>query len=633
MPNQAVAGTFNAQLTDTSQSLTVGQFVARNDTPGQVGVCLSGGGSRALSAGMGQLRALAYLQSNGRSLLSQTRSLSTVSGGSWLGVTFEFLPAATSDAQFLNDYVADQGALVPTSTPGHPPAETLDVLPAGNIGNSIEGDLFSVPALAIAGYLLYKFHHTPPNFLWQVLIGMHILQPYGLYQPGTDSLPTSYFSWDPATLAAQVTGPNPALAAETGHLVAAGAGHDQRPYLLCNSSMFVNTPATTYHYLAPAQATPFFTGIVGAPQGTDANGRAVGGGGVTSFAFSSNPTAVDAAAVSAAQQRQLSLAEIVGASSAAFAEVLENLFATWQQDPSQMFVALNQFGGRVTDLLGSRFPEFDMVAAKALQGVESVLSKIEMLVEAKADLQVLQDLIPQFQYWPVTGASAWPATKPTRFADGGNLENLGVAATLSYADVGQLISFINTDAAITSGNRGVIDAQGNEIAGTRVAVTQDLPPLFGYQPYQPGVGYIPYAGDETPVFAEGGKSCVFPPEQFAPFLRGLWAASGSGTNAAPAVFKQTLPVLDNAWFGVHGGRTVTVLWVYNSRVKAWYDLLSPQVQALLGSFTDPMAFNSFPHYPTFDTGLSATEINMLANLSAWVVADDANSQAFLDMYQ
>ncbi len=634
MSNQAVAGTFNAQLTDTSQSLTSGQFVPRDDTPGNVGVCLSGGGSRALCAGMGQLRALSWLQRNGRSLLSLTRTLSTVSGGSWLGVTFEFLPAGTTDAQYLNQYVADQGALVPTTTAGHAPSETLDVLPAGNIGNPISSDLFSVPALGIAAFLLFKFHHTPPNFLWQVLIGTHILQPYGLYQPGDDSLPTALFSWDAATLAAQVTGPNPPLAAETAHLVASGAGHDRRPYLLCNTSMFLNTPATTYQLLAPVQATPFLTGIVGAPQGTDANGLAVGGGGVTSFAFSSNPTSVAGSAVSVAQQRQLSLAEIVGASSAAYAEVLENLFTTWHQEPAQMFGAMRQFGDRVADLLGDRFPQFDRVAAKALMDIESLVGNLAMLVEAKSDLQALKDLIPQFLYWPVRGAAAAPATRPTRFADGGNLENLGLAATLAYGDIQRLISFVNTDAAIAAGNRGVIGAQGNEVAGTRVVVTQDLPPLFGYQPYQSGVGYIPYAGDDTPVFAEGSHSQVFPAEQFAALLQGLWAATGSGANSGPAVFKQILSVQDNAWFGVRGGgRDVTVLWVYNSRVGAWYDLLAPAVQTILGDFADPTSYKSFPHYPTFDTSLSPTEINLLANLSAWVVAGDGDSQPFLDMYQ
>ena len=140
MPQDSVSGSFKAQLTETSESLTVGQFVPElAQTPGNVGICLSGGGSRALSAGMGQLRALSYLQLDGQSLLSQTKAISTVSGGSWLGVTFEFLTSGTSDSAFLNDYVPDQGQLVPTAEPGHPVAEILDELPEGNIG--VDGGL------------------------------------------------------------------------------------------------------------------------------------------------------------------------------------------------------------------------------------------------------------------------------------------------------------------------------------------------------------------------------------------------------------------------------------------------------------------------------------------------------------
>ena len=634
MAATGISGNFKAKLTATTQSLTSSQFVERQDTPGNVGVCLSGGGSRALSAGMGQLRALSFLQLNGRSLLSQTRTLSTVSGGSWVGVTFEYLPAGTSDAQYLNDYVPDQGNLVPSATPGHSAAETLNVLPSGNIGNSIATDLFSVPALAVQAYLLYKFKKTPPNFLWQALIGMHILGPYGLYSPIGNGLPRSLFSWDQATLSGDVTGPNPPLAAEPARLVAAGAGHDRRPFLICNAGMFLNHQGNTYQYLAPQQFTPFMSGIVGAPDGNDANGLPAGGGGVTSFAFSSNPTAVAGSAVAADQSRQLALADIVGTSSAAFAAELENLFASWQRDPKQLFAALQQHAGDITKLFETWFPDFDP-EFEALQKVLSlgpIFADLGKLIEAKADMLALQDIIPQYQYWPVAGAAPAAATKPTRFADGGNLENLGVAATLSYTDVERLISFINTDMPLGAGNRGVIDRNGNEIPGTRVAVTQDLPPLFGYQPYVPDKGYLLYEGASNPGFKQGRNSAVFPPESFAAFLQGIWAASGSGTNATAAVFKQDLEVQDNEWFGVYDGRSVTVLWVYNNRVKQWYDLLNPQVQAILGDFADPSSFETFPNYDTLHTDLDATQINLLASLAAWVVAADANRQAFLDMY-
>ena len=71
------SGNFNTTISVTPP-ITINQFLTNPpDTPGNVGVCLSGGGSRALSAGMGQLRGLSYLN-----LLGQVKALSTVSGGS-----------------------------------------------------------------------------------------------------------------------------------------------------------------------------------------------------------------------------------------------------------------------------------------------------------------------------------------------------------------------------------------------------------------------------------------------------------------------------------------------------------------------------------------------------------------------
>src|SRR5688500_16470332 len=95
---------FSASLIDThTTALRVDRFV-QADTPGNVGVCLSGGGSRALSAGMGQLRALKFLTANGKPLLDQVKAFSTVSGGSWLGVSWAYNNSGKSEDDFLNRY-------------------------------------------------------------------------------------------------------------------------------------------------------------------------------------------------------------------------------------------------------------------------------------------------------------------------------------------------------------------------------------------------------------------------------------------------------------------------------------------------------------------------------------------------
>jgi hypothetical protein len=615
-------GSFKAGLTETAaQPLTVGRLVSLPDTPGNVGVALSGGGSRALSAGMGELRGLARLQ-----LLGKTKALSTVSGGSWLGVTFEYLTSGTADGDFLGPYV-EPGQLTP---------EGLEELPPGNIANAVDSDLFSIPALGVEAYLLYKHLKTPPDFLWQALMGLHILAPYGLYEPDPAGgmQPTSLFSWDAGTLQAQVTGPNPALAAVTAHLVAGGPDRIRRPFLICNTALFLNEPQTLIRFLAPVQATPVQAGIVGAPTGTDANGRTPGGGGVTPFAFSSNPTAVAGTDVTVSQQRQLSLTDIVGASSAAFADTLENQFAIWEQDPLQFIELLGELLKDVWDWLeGHLEGRADLSQARSFVASPPTGADFAEIAELKADLGSLKALIPQYQYWPVAGAAGEPQTNPTRFADAGSLENSGVNALLSYTDVDRILAFLNASTPMAAAPLGMFDAGGHEIPDTRVILTEDIPPLFGYQPYQSNQGYRLYAGARNPVFPQGKNSQVFEPSLLAEVIQGLWAANGAGQNLNATLYTQSLATLDNPWFGVRGGRRVTVLWVYPNRAAAWFDQLTPAVQALLAPFGDPRSLDGFPHYSTLDTDLTATQVNLLASLTSWMVADPANARAFQALFE
>jgi hypothetical protein len=101
-------------------------------------------------------------------------------------------------------------------------------------------------------------------------------------------------------------------------------------------SMFVST-GEPFRLLAPVQSTPFFTGILGAPDGVDANGRSPGGGGVTSFAFNSQPVPREGGQLQVQQHRQWSLTDSIGTSSAFFAEMLQNLMADFAQDIGDFF--------------------------------------------------------------------------------------------------------------------------------------------------------------------------------------------------------------------------------------------------------------------------------------------------------
>jgi hypothetical protein len=115
---------------------------------------------------MGQLRALNKLTANGYSLLAQAKALSTVSGGSWLGVPFIYLPpGSSSDDAYLGPWIADQSTLTPA---------VLAQLPEGNAGVPISSPLFAPKLLAVQALLLHAVLQVPSDMLWQTIIGLNI---------------------------------------------------------------------------------------------------------------------------------------------------------------------------------------------------------------------------------------------------------------------------------------------------------------------------------------------------------------------------------------------------------------------------------------------------------------------------
>src|SRR3954470_877946 len=218
---------------------------------------------RMQSAGMGQLRALRKLTVNGRSLLAQVKALSVVSGGAWLGVPYVYLPpGAASDSAYLGPWIENQAALTP---------EMLEVLPAGNAGVPISSPMFSPRLLAVQALLLHTVLQVPPDILWQTIIGLNILAEYGLFAPTLRLTPSDTFSFDAATTAAAVVDRNPALASEPIYIYAdaADATREARPFVICNSAMFLSEAGRDLQLLAPVQTTPFITGIFGTPQGEE----------------------------------------------------------------------------------------------------------------------------------------------------------------------------------------------------------------------------------------------------------------------------------------------------------------------------------------------------------------------------
>jgi hypothetical protein len=486
---------------------------------GEVGLCFSGGGSRALSAAMGQMRALRSL-----GVLDKVAFISSVSGGTWASALWVYLPSSFSEDDFLGPVVEPQDLSIRTIC--DQPSNNLGSIPPQLSIFNIVGTLLSLKA---QGY--------PADALWQGLIGTYVLQPFNLWNQNLNGFPDKYYAPDPAALNAPggILARNPTLGAGQFYLM-----ERARPGLLINSSVVSNS-AVDGSQLLPFESTPEALGVRSFFPSVGANGQDVGGGLMEPFAMGSawqqdltgNPA--ETLADTTQPARPFSLNDIVGISSAAFVETFQKSFS-----------------------------ELDF-------------------------------LIPAYPYWPVENRTAAKnAASSFEFADGGNLEDTGLCALLARG-LPKIIAFVNgqTPLAQTDSGEIVVDSQ--------------VQLLFGVPPTPASLARKEVTRKDIPnddlQFVQ-----VFDSGDYDALAAGLWAANSAG---GPAMFAQTLTTLANPNFGV-ASYTVEVLWVYNTWVQKWHDLLDDPMKLLVDTTLN------FPNYDTvLQLDLSAAEVNLLANLSCW----------------
>lgn len=230
-------------------------------------------------------------------------------------------------------------------------------------------------------------------------------------------------------------------------------------------------------------------------------------------------------------------------------------------------------------------------------------------ISSAAFAQTVQDkypevdcIIPRYSYWPVADP-VQPQELLYWFADGGSLENSGICSLLARG-VPRIISFINSQTPLQAS------------PGAQVTVDSTVQLLFGIEPDAHSASltesYVASAPNATPDFVQ-----VFESEKYYDLVNGLVDANLN--NGGPAMFKQTLNVLKNDNFDIPSGGTVDILWVYNTAVPNWVSLLSADVQSTVNSLSN------FPNYLTIEQlGLSATEVNALAELSFWNLVSNEN---------
>jgi hypothetical protein len=497
-------------------------------TGNSVGVAFSGGGTRSLSASMGQMRGLRDL-----GVLDDVTFLSSVSGGTWAAALYTYLPASFSEDDFLGPVVAPQDITV----------SSLSQLPPNNLG-SIPQQLSVAHVLETLESL--KKQGCSSHDLWQGLVGTYMLKPFGLWNQNLNGYPDKYYSLSQSFLEMNggVLERNPSLNAGQFYVM-----ERQRPFLVMNSSL-VSNPSVKGSQLLHFESTQANLGVQSAFPSMGPNGQDIGGGLMEAFAMGSawqqdlGNNLVSATVPS----RPFSLCDIVGISSAAFAEAFQ-----------------------------AKFPFLD-------------------------------SLIPAYPYWPVANhEAARNAAYTYEFADGGSLEDTGVAALLARR-LPNIIAFVNSSTPL------------HEVDG-EIVLDSQIPLLFGVQPTRESLRRKEVNRKDVPN-DDAAYTQVFDSADYGALTAGLWAANNAG---GPAMFTQTLTTKANSNFSVES-YTVRVLWVYNTAVKNWHNLLHDSVKAVVD-----VTIN-FPNYDTvLQLDLTATEVNLLADLSCWNL--QANAEMVLALFK
>lgn len=270
-----------------------------------VGVCFPGGGTRALSAAMGQLRGMIN-----QGIIQSVDYISCVSGGSWAAAPFTYYdPANITDADFLGP-VTDPSAI------------TQDGL--GQLATICVG-YGATQSLDKALWNAYHVQKVDGDLLWITAVGTVFFAPYGLDD-------NSYYSFDQSTVDA-IQAANPSLANATFHTVRQVPGNAYTvPYLLINAT--IDGPVETTDYtsdpLVMVTYTPLYNGIpfqqkvqYGMKGGME-TWAVVGGGFIEPFAWGSSQPASSGSTngtVSVGEPPAVfRLIDASGTSSSAFAE-------------------------------------------------------------------------------------------------------------------------------------------------------------------------------------------------------------------------------------------------------------------------------------------------------------------------
>jgi len=229
------------------------------------GVSFSGGGPRAFSAALGQMRGL-----YNTGFIDIVGAISCVSGGTWFGTLFSYAPTSITDSQLLGPVIEPQDITL----------NNISSIDSNCIGSSLLGltNLGITTAFALF-YTQYKLGYLPFNRIYSRILNFIMLTPFNLESTYT------LFSLDQASVQA-ILNNNSGLTASNFYTM-----RPDRPYFIAGSTQVY--PTGENEVMRQFEYSPLYVGTPQLFQGQGQNGEDIGGGYLQSFGFDSGtPTPV-----------------------------------------------------------------------------------------------------------------------------------------------------------------------------------------------------------------------------------------------------------------------------------------------------------------------------------------------------
>lgn len=568
-----------------------------------LGICFSGGGTRAMSCTLGQLSALTTLPDpvdSSKTLIDRASFISSVSGGTWGSVPYVYLPEKINrqpvkDADILISPQAPQNLYKGTKRDEH--VANMSFMANTCLGKAPDNFTPVRILLFLKQWIEDAAENDLPlSQLWTEIVSAFILEQFDLsslsYTNGTN-LPEKFYSQSADYVQENILPLNKDLSEDDFYYPRSG-----RPVHIANYNLLQDIRKAPQ---IPVQATPINTGIPGqTPDGT-----LTGGGACESFGFASILTGGTTQTATADINRRYSLCDTTACSSAFYAHSLQKIVSMFLENAEKDF--------RQTDNEERLMRKY---ALRKQSNVPEILDKIIRLRQILKEQDYFA-LVPQYLYWPLDAVTTGGESQNYGFSDGGTFENTGLLGLLAQTtgDI-KALAFVNSELPLSfsESHKLIADEQLTRLFGYKGFSERrdDYPSYGGLRPDEP-MSYAQLFSDDNGEFND--------------LLSQLESNSCDGTDSLGqnvAWARQTLTTIDNPVAAITAGRSVEVIWVYNTPNARWQNQITDaDILADLkdGQAEEPIGeLKNFPNYSTFfQFHLENYAVNVLAQLKAWEV--------------